>query len=194
MTTLVLASTSPYRLEVVKRLQLPVVAARPHCDEMPFAHETALETAVRLAETKAMSLQADYPDSLIIGGDQVALLDDQQIGKPKDVAHAVEMLLWMSGRTVIFYSALCLLNAKTGRTQAAVGVTKVTFRPLTEAKIRRYLAAEPDALNCAGAAKSEALGGALILKIESDDPAALIGVPLFQLVTFLENEGLSVLA
>lgn len=190
---IVLASTSRYRREIIERLGLPLTCAAPHCDETPLPGETALDTAVRLARTKAQSLAADYPDALIVGGDQVALLDGQQIGKPGGFEQGVAMLKWMSGRTVVFHSALALYNSRSGRRQEHVGITRVTLRTLTETQIRNYLTREPDALHCAGSAKSETLGGALLEKVESDDPNALIGVPLFALVSMLANEGVEVL-
>jgi septum formation protein len=186
---LILGSSSPYRRQLLERLQYPFTVANPDCDETPLLDETAMVTAQRLAKTKALALADRYPHAVIIAGDQVALLSGQQIGKPKDIEHAVQLLLSMSGETVLFYSALAVLNAQTGRMQEAMVPTKVVFRDLTEAKIRRYLALEPDALNCAGAAKSECLGGLLIESIESTDPNALIGLPLFTLIGFLEKEG-----
>lgn len=190
---IILASTSPYRREIISRLGLPVVAAAPHCDETPLDHETALETATRLARTKAISLAEQFPDALIIGGDQVALLDGQQIGKPRSFEDGVRMLVWMGGRTVVFHSALALYNTRTGHLQETVGITRVTLRSISESMARNYLTREPDALNCAGSAKSEALGGVLMERIESDDPNSLIGVPLFSLVTMLLNEGVEIL-
>lgn len=190
---LILASTSPYRREIVERLGLPLQAVAPICDETPLAGESALDTAIRLARTKAMSLASQFPDALIIGGDQVALLDGQQIGKPGSFENGVKMLQWMSGRTVIFHSALALYNSKSGQLQEEVGITKVTLRTLTEQQIRNYLEREPDALHCAGSAKSETLGGALMQKVEADDPNSLIGVPLFALVSMLQNEGVEIL-
>lgn len=190
---IVLASTSPYRREIVARLGLPFDAVAPDCDETPLENETALATAMRLARTKAQSLKARHPDALIIGGDQVALLDGIQIGKPRDLEHGVAMLQWMSGRTITFHSALALFNSRTGHLQEHVGITRVTLRTLTESQIRNYLAREPDALNCAGSAKSESLGGALMARVEADDPNSLIGVPLFALVGMLLNEGVEIL-
>ncbi|SMF20896.1 Maf family protein [Pseudogulbenkiania subflava] len=190
---IVLASTSPYRREIIARLGLPFEAVAPHCDETPLPGETALMTATRLARAKAESLAGRFPAALIIGSDQVALLDGQQIGKPLEFERGVEMLAWMSGRTVLFHSALALVNSATGRVQETVGLTRVTLRELSETQIRHYLTREPDALHCAGAAKSEGLGGALIARIESDDPNSLIGVPLFELVTMLGNESVEIL-
>ncbi|MBI3146819.1 MAG: septum formation protein Maf [Pseudogulbenkiania sp.] len=190
---IVLASTSPYRRDIIARLGLPFEAVAPHCDETPLPDETALQTATRLARAKAESLAGRFPEALIIGSDQVALLDGQQIGKPLEFERGVEMLQRMSGRTVLFHSALALVNTASGRVQETVGLTRVTLRELSEAQIRHYLTREPDALHCAGAAKSEGLGGALIARIESDDPNSLIGVPLFELVTMLDNEGVEIL-
>lgn len=190
---IVLASTSRYRQEIIARLGLPFHAEPPVCDETPLPDETALETAVRLARTKAQSLADKHPQALIIGSDQVALLDGQQIGKPGSFENGVKMLQWMSGRTVVFHSALALYNSAERRLQETVGITHVTLRPLSEAQIRNYLEREPDALHCAGSAKSEGLGGALLERVESDDPNALIGVPLFKLITMLANEGVEIL-
>lgn len=190
---IILASTSRYRQEIIARLGLPFTAVPPVCDETPLPGESALDTAVRLARSKAQSLAADYPHALIIGSDQVALLDGQQIGKPGSFENGVAMLQWMSGRTVVFHSALALYNSASGRLQETVGITHVTLRQLTEQQIRHYLTREPDALHCAGSAKSEGLGGALLEKVESDDPNALIGVPLFKLISMLNAEGVEIL-
>lgn len=190
---IILASTSRYRQEIIARLGLPFTAVPPICDETPLPGESALDTAVRLARTKAQSLAADYPNALIIGSDQVALLDGQHIGKPGSFENGVAMLQWMSGRTVVFHSALALYNTASGRLQETVGITRVTLRQLTEQQIRNYLTREPDALHCAGSAKSEGLGGALLEKVESDDPNALIGVPLFRLISMLNAEGVEIL-
>lgn len=190
---IILASTSRYRQEIITRLGLPFTAVPPVCDETPLPGESALDTAVRLARSKAQSLAADYPNALIIGSDQVALLDGQQIGKPGSFENGVAMLQWMSGRTVVFHSALALYNSTSGRLQETVGITHVTLRQLTEQQIRHYLTREPDALHCAGSAKSEGLGGALLEKVESDDPNALIGVPLFKLISMLNAEGVEIL-
>lgn len=190
---IILASTSRYRQEIISRLGLPFEAVAPVCDETPLPGETALDTAVRLARSKAQSLATRYPAALIIGSDQVALLDGQQIGKPGSFEKGVAMLQWMSGRTVVFHSALALYNSASGRLQETVGMTRVTLRTLTEQQIRNYLTREPDALHCAGSAKSEGLGGALLQKVESDDPNALIGVPLFDLISMLNAEGVEIL-
>jgi septum formation protein len=190
---LVLASTSRFRRELLSRLGLPFETAAPVCDETPLPNESALETAVRLARIKAESLKAQFPDALLIGSDQVALLDGEQIGKPGTLDKARAMLQSMSGRTVSFHTALAVYNAKTAQLREAVDITHVTLRALGPDEIDNYLAREPDALHCAGAAKSEGLGGALIERIVSSDPNALIGLPLFALVTLLKNEGVKIL-
>jgi septum formation protein len=177
---IVLASTSPYRRELIGRLGLDFICCPPVCDETPQAGESALETACRLARTKARSLATHYPDALIIGSDQVAQLGQRQLGKPASLQHAVDMLLDMSGQTLLFHSALALYNSQTTDLQECVETTRVTLR-------------KPDALNCAGAAKSEGLGGALIERVETRDPNALIGVPLFDLVGMLLSQGVEIL-
>jgi septum formation protein len=190
---LLLASTSPYRRELLSRLGLPFDVAAPVCDETPLPGESALETAVRLARIKAQSLKERHPDALLIGSDQVALLDGTQLGKPGTPEKARAMLTSMSGKTLAFHTALAVYNARTGRLQEAVDITHVSMRTLTPAMIDAYIEREPDALYCAGAAKSEGLGGALIERIVSADPNALIGLPLFALVTMLQHEGVEVL-
>lgn len=190
---IVLASTSRFRREIVERLGLNLICAAPVCDETPLANEHAADTARRLARTKAESLGASHPHALIIGGDQVALLDNRQLGKPRDFDDAVAMLQSTAGRTLEFHTAIALYNPQSGRVQEYTDLTRVTMRKLGEAAIRNYLGREPDALYCAGAAMSEGLGGALIARIESTDPNALIGVPLFALTDMLMNEGVEIL-
>lgn len=194
MTPLVLASTSRFRRELLARLGLPFAAVAPVCDETPLPGEHAAATASRLASVKARSLAHAHPDALIIGSDQVALLDGQQLGKPGSHARAIEMLQTMSGRTLEFHTALSVLHAASGREQQHTDITRVQMRTLNDGQIHAYLSREPDALLCAGAAKSEGLGGALIARIDSSDPNALIGLPLFALVGMLQQEGVEVLA
>ena len=191
--TIVLASTSASRQAQLQRLGLPFVVAAPNCDETPLVGETALETAQRLAIAKAKSLQEAYPDALIIGGDQVALLHGQQLGKPLTIVAAQAMLSQMSGQTIEFYSALCVFNSKSKVEHTHVDLTRVTMRTLSVEQISRYLEREPDAVFCAGAAKSEGLGMALIERIESSDPNGLLGLPMLKLIEFLLVEGCSVL-
>lgn len=188
---LVLASTSPYRRELLSRLQLPFEAFAPDVDETPLADEAPEKTALRLAEAKARAAGAKYPDALIIGSDQVALLDNMQLGKPHTHDNAVRQLSLMSGRRVVFHTALCLFNSRTGHIQARLVPFEVQFRALSDDQIERYLRKEQP-YNCAGSAKSEGLGIALIEKMEGDDPNAVIGLPLIALVDMLHAEGVEV--
>lgn len=190
---LVLGSASVFRKGQLERLGLAFQTAPPDFDETPYAGESAPDTALRLAEGKARSLAARFGAALIIGADQVAFCEGRQLGKPMNVAAAQQMLAALSGKRIEFYSAIVLLNTATGRIQRHVDTTAVTMRTLTQAQIEAYLAREPDAVYCAGAAKSEGLGAALLEKIDSTDPNALIGLPVFRLIDFLQNEGLQVL-
>lgn len=184
---LVLASSSVYRSELLKRLQLPFETAVPDVDETPLPHETARATSVRLARTKARAVAGAYPNALIIGSDQIALLDDQQLGKPLTHDNAVKQLRAMRGKTTCFYTALTLLNSKTGNMQTEVAENHVTLHNLSDAEIEGYLLKEQP-YHCAGSAKSEGLGIALISKMTGDDPNALIGLPLILLVGMLRRE------
>jgi septum formation protein len=190
--TLILASTSPYRSELLSRLHIPFKTAAPDIDETPLANETANGTSWRLSREKALAVSKNHPDSLIIGSDQVALLDNQQIGKPLTHDNAVKQLRAMCGKTVIFYTALTLLNALTKEIQTEVAVTKVNYRNLTDTQIENYLRKEQP-YNCAGSVKSEGLGIAVIKSMEGDDPNALVGLPLILLVNMLFKEGVSIL-
>lgn len=190
--SLVLASTSIYRSELLSTLQIPFQTAAPDVDETPLPGESAEQTSWRLAQVKAQVVAKRFPDALIIGSDQVALLDGQQIGKPLNHDNAVRQLTTMRGKTVTFYTALSLLNAATGDIQTDVAITKVGFRNLSDDAIERYLKKEQP-YHCAGSAKSEGLGIALISRIQGDDPNALIGLPLILLVCMLEKQGVRVL-
>ena len=185
---IILASTSFYRQELLHRIQLPFQAVAPHCDETPIAGEEPDATAIRLAEAKARSLQNDYPAALIIGSDQVAFCDGQAYGKPKTLKKATEMLRALSDKTLTFYTAVVLLNTATGKIYRHIDTTFVSLRPLRPSVISQYLKREPDALRCAGAAKSEGLGMTLIRQIDSTDPNALIGLPMLRLIDFLLAE------
>jgi septum formation protein len=189
---LVLASTSIYRSELLSTLQIPFQTAAPDVDETPLSGESAEQTSWRLAQIKAQVVAKRFPDALIIGSDQVALLEGQQIGKPLNHDNAVRQLRSMRGKTVTFYTALSLLNAATGDMQTDVAITKVGFRDLSDDEIERYLKKEQP-YHCAGSAKSEGLGIALISRIQGDDPNALIGLPLILLVGMLEKQGVRVL-
>ena len=185
---IILASTSPYRQQLLQRIQLPFTAAAPTCDETPIVGEEPDATAIRLAESKARSLQKDYPAALIIGSDQVAFCDGVQYGKPKTLKKATEMLRQLSDKTLTFYTAVVLLNTATGKIHRHIDTTFVSLRPLRPSVISQYLKREPDALHCAGAAKSEGLGMTLIRQIDSTDPNALIGLPMLRLIDFLIEE------
>jgi septum formation protein len=188
---LVLASTSIYRSELLSRLQIPFQTAAPEVDETPLIGESAKQTSWRLSRAKAQAVASNYPDALIIGSDQVALLGEQQLGKPLTHDKAVQQLRAMRGQTVSFYTALTLYNARTRHMQTEVAVNLVTFRKLTDDQIENYLQKEQP-YNCAGSAKSEGLGIALFSKMEGDDPNALIGLPLILLIDMLATEGVAI--
>lgn len=189
---LILASSSPYRRELLTHLQIPFTCITPDVDETPLAHELPHDTALRLAQLKAKKIGKIYTDALIIGCDQVATLDQQQLGKPLNHENATKQLHLMRGKEVTFHSALCLYNSETERMQAEVVPYIVKFRNLTDNQIERYLVKEQP-YHCAGSAKSEGLGIALIEKMTGDDPNALIGLPLIALVNMLQNENVEVL-
>lgn len=184
---LVLASTSVYRSELLQRLQLPFVTAAPEVDETPLPNESARATSLRLSQEKARAVAAAFPDALIIGSDQVALLEGQQLGKPGNHDNAVRQLRAMRGKTTCFYTALTLLNSKTGHLQTEVAENFVTLRNLTDTEIEGYLRKEQP-YQCAGSAKSEGLGIALMSSMTGDDPNALIVLPLMLLTEMLRRE------
>ena len=189
---LILASASIYRQELLKRLGLHFTAASPDINESPLPGERPSATASRLAAEKAQALAPRHPSACIIGSDQVAVLGDTRLGKPGDHATAINQLQIASGKTVFFHTALCVLDTDSGRSQVSVATNEVKFRVLSNEQIERYLLAEKP-YDCAGSAKSEGLGIALIEHIRGDDPNALIGLPLIQLVTALQNLGVTVI-
>lgn len=189
---LILASSSPYRQELLARLGLPFEAISPEIDETALDGELPQETALRLAQLKAKKIAESHPDALIIGCDQVATLDGIQLGKPMTHENAVKQLQYQRGRQVTFHSALCLFNAATKQMQSEVVPYHVEFRQLTDAQIENYLRIEAP-YNCAGSAKSEGLGIALIASMTGSDPNALIGLPLIKLITMLQNEHINVI-
>ncbi|WP_269532624.1 nucleoside triphosphate pyrophosphatase [Chitinimonas sp. BJYL2] len=192
MTQLILGSTSRYRRELLARLGVPFDVAAPDCDETPLAGESAADTATRLARLKAQSLAARYPDALIIGSDQVALLNGQQLGKPGNFERAFAQLSAMRGQTIVFHTALALHNARTGNTREAIVPWEVTMRDYSDAEIRAYLEREQP-YDCAGSAKTEGLGVAMIADMRGSDPAAIIGLPLIALCRLLREEGFPLL-
>jgi len=189
---LILASSSPYRRELLTHLQVPFSCISPDVDETPLSGELPQQTALRLAQVKARKVGDAHTEALIIGCDQVATLDNQQLGKPLTHDNATRQLRLMRGREVTFHSALCLYNAATNSMQAEVVPYIVKFRNLTDAQIENYLLKEQP-YHCAGSAKSEGLGIAIIEKMTGDDPNALIGLPLIALVNMLQNEGFAVI-
>lgn len=188
LPTLVLASSSPWRRQILDKLGLPYRTKHPEIDETPLASESAAELVARLAASKARAVADSFTDALIIGSDQVAVVDDRIIGKPGTHARAVEQLRSLSGRTVTFLTGLCLLNTASGEMQREVVPFKVHFRALDEALIEGYLQHEQP-YDCAGSFRSEGAGIVLFERLEGDDPNTLIGLPLIRLVRMLEAEG-----
>jgi septum formation protein len=189
---LILASSSIYRRELLERLKIPFICHAPEIDETALVGEAPQETALRLSQLKARKVAEYYPTALIIGCDQVATLDEEQLGKPYTHENAVRQLQLMRGREVIFHSALCLYNATNDSMQAKVVTYNVKFRNLDDQQIERYLLKEQP-YHCAGSAKSEGLGIVLIEYMRGDDPNALIGLPLIELVNMLSHEGVGVI-
>jgi septum formation protein len=190
---LVLASTSRYRRELLARLGLPFDVAAPGVDEAALPGEAPRETALRLATAKAAAVGPRDAAAGVFGADQVAEHDGVAIGKPADHADAVRQLRAASGRTLAFHTGVALLDAASGRCRTRLSSVSSTFRALSDDDIARYLASERP-YDCAGSVKSEALGITLFERIESDDPTALIGLPLIAVVSLLRAEGVDVLA
>ncbi len=187
---LILASTSPFRKELLARLHIPFDTYAPSVDETPRPQESPNDLVQRLAESKARAAQAVYPQALIIGSDQVAVLENEIFGKPCSHSQAVHQLTAMSGQQLDFLTSLCLLNTRDNRIQSDIVPFSVKFRQLTPSQIENYLQIEQP-YNCAGSFKSEGLGIALFEKMIGTDPTALIGLPLIRLTTMLEQENLS---
>ena len=188
---LVLASTSRYRKELLERLGIPFETAAPLVDERPLSGEKPRDTAVRLAQLKAQSVRAAHPAALIIGSDQVATSRGKVFSKPGDHTTAARQLRALSGKHADFLTAVALLDAANGRIQTEVVPCRVHFRKLDGKRIERYLKREQP-YDCAGSAKVEGLGIALIARIETDDPTSLIGLPLIALTEMLGRAGLDV--
>jgi septum formation protein len=190
--SLILGSTSRYRRELLNRLRLAFEAVAPQVDESPRQGETPALMAMRLAVAKAHAVAAQHPDAVVIGSDQVADLDGRPIGKPGNHARAVLQLREMSGKSVVFQTAVAVVCRATGFEQAALVPVTVRFRELGEAEIEAYLRAEQP-YDCAGSAKSEGLGVALLTAIESNDPTSLVGLPLIKTCELLRAAGVTVL-
>ena len=190
---LVLASASRYRRALLERLEIPFEVLAADIDETPLPNEPPAATALRLCEAKARAVAARRPGALVIGSDQVANLDGRHIGKPGGHSAAVMQLRSLAGRTVTFHTAVALFDADSGRCRSALVDVVSTFRTLAIAEIEDYLRRERP-YDCAGSVRSERLGIALFERIASDDPTALIGLPLIALVDLLRAEGVTVLA
>ncbi len=188
---LVLASASRYRKALLDQLRLRYRVCPPDIDESSLPEERPKQLATRLARQKARAVVARYPDGLIIGSDQVATIDGRSaFSKPLHHEGATAQLAAMSGRTVLFHTAVCVLNARSGRERFALIPTEVRFRTLSAATIERYLLADRP-YDCAGSARIEGLGIALVEHVRSDDPSALLGLPLIALLDLLAAEGVS---
>lgn len=188
---IVLASTSQYRKSILDKLQIPFDLASPDCDETPLPDETPQQLVQRLALSKAKSCHIDKP-ALVIGSDQVCVIDNKIVGKPHSRENAIKQLMAARGKTISFYTGIALYNTEAGKTQVELDTFKVHFRQLTQAQIESYVDKEQP-LNCAGSFMSEGLGIALFEKLEGDDPNTLIGLPLIKLIAMLENQGVAVL-
>ncbi|MDE2147849.1 MAG: septum formation inhibitor Maf [Burkholderiales bacterium] len=193
MNTLILGSTSRYRRELLERLRLPFEVMAPPVDETPQPGEAPAALALRLALAKARAVAAGRPEAVVIGADQVADLDGEPIGKPGTHERAVQQLRRLSGRAVVFQTALAVVHAAAGFERALRVPVRVQFRTLGEAEIERYLRLEQP-YDCAGSARCETLGIALLESIVSDDPTALIGLPLIATARLLREAGLDPLA
>jgi septum formation protein len=192
-TRLILASTSRYRSELLQRLRVPFAVVAPDVDESPRPGEAPAVLAERLALAKARTVAAKFADAVVIGSDQVAELDGAPIGKPHTHERAVAQLRTMSGRRVLFHTAVAVVRQERGFARGLLASVAVTFRTLDQAEIERYLQVEQP-YDCAGSAKCEGLGIALLAAIESDDPTALIGLPLIRTCALLREAGLDPLA
>jgi septum formation protein len=186
---LILASTSRYRADLLRRLLLPFSQEAPDCDETPYAGEAPAALAQRLALAKAQAVAARHSQAWVIGSDQVCACGETLLGKPGSRERAIEQLRLLSGSSAQFHTALALVHGASGRRLTAADLTTVRFRPLDAAQIERYVEAEPS-LDCAGSFKSEGLGIALCAAIESSDPTALVGLPLVALCGLLREAGI----
>lgn len=191
MQKLVLASTSPFRQQILRKLNIDFDTAAPNVNEDRLNNETPQQLVSRLAEAKAKAVASDFPDALIIGSDQVAVLGNDILGKPLDHENARQQLSAASGQKVTFYTGLCLFNNASGKTQISCVPYYVYFRKLREEQIEHYLKTDRP-YNCAGSFKSEGFGISLFDRLEGDDPNTLIGLPLIELIRLLANEGIEI--
>ena len=191
MQTLILASTSTYRRELLKKLHVDFITCSSAIDESPQAHEQPGDLALRLSISKAQAAAKTYSNHWLIGSDQVAACENNLLGKPGNPETAFQQLKAQSGKRVSFYTAVCLLDSATGKYIADIDICHVHFRTLSDQQIQRYLALEQP-YDCAGSFKSEGYGITLFNKIEGDDPNALIGLPLIKLIKLLDQFGLAI--
>lgn len=189
---IILSSSSPFRKALLERLRINFSCESPDIDETPLKNESVEDMVVRLSIAKAQKVSDKHDNALIIGSDQSAVLNGEKLGKPGNFDNAFAQLSKASGQKITFQTGLCLLNSKTGNIQSSCTPYTVVFKTLTTSMIENYLRKE-EPYNCAGSFKSEALGVALFERFEGDDPNALIGLPLIQLVNFLDNEDFSIL-
>ena len=189
MPSLILASTSVYRRELLQRLKIKFEIVPPHVDETPRPAEAPVDLACRLSLAKAMNVAKSMPQAIVIGSDQVADLDGEALGKPGSFDRAMAQLRCMSGKTVLFHTAVAVVRLDQQFSKTDLAQVEVRFRPLSDEAIAEYLLAEQP-YDCAGSAKSEGLGIALLERIESDDPTALIGLPLIRTCSLLRQAGL----
>ena len=189
---LILGSTSRYRKELLNRLRIPFETASPDVDETPHSNESPKDLALRLALAKARAVALKYPEAVVIGSDQVADLEGMPLGKPGNHTNAILQLQRMRGKTVFFQTALSVVCIATGYERTDLAEVKVKFRDLSDAEIESYLRAE-EPYDCAGSAKSEGLGIALLDAIDNDDPTALIGLPLIRTCQMLREAGVKLL-
>ena len=190
---LVLASSSPYRRELLERLGLPFAVVAPDIDESPMPQETAAHLAARLSLAKASAVAEQRPQALIIGSDQAAAFEDRILGKPGNVEQAVQGLLAFSGRRVDFHTGVAVLHAPSGRAAVHVDLTSAHFRSVGVAEVRRYVERDQP-LDCAGGIRFERLGPLMLRRVICEDPSAAIGLPLIKLGAMLRDEGLDPLA
>lgn len=191
MQAIVLASSSKYRRELLKKLQFEFICDSSNTDESPHTDEPAYDLTIRLATEKAQALSNKYPNHLIIGSDQVAICGNTLLGKPGNREKAFQQLKAQSGQIVTFFTGVCIVNSTSGHTLTDIDICNVHFKNLSDNQIQRYLTIEP-AFDCAGSFMSEGYGISLFSKIEGEDPNALIGLPLIKLIKLLDQCGLAI--
>ncbi len=189
-SNVILASTSRYRAELLQRLHIEFEQKAPICDETPLKDEPALALVARLAVGKAVSIAEQHPESLVIGSDQVACCQGQIIGKPNDHSTAIQQLNTLSGETIEFHTGLCVMKHQTNQALKTVVTTSVVFKTLTPEQIERYLQTDKP-YDCAASFRSEGYGSTIVERITTDDPTALIGLPIITVANYLNQLGMS---